>query len=520
MSASTQQSRIALDEPLLKSRHPRLLLVAVMMITLCQFLDATIANVALPHMQTALGASSETIAWVLTSFIITSAVGMPITGWLSERVGSRRLFIISASTFLATSALCGAATSLTAMVIFRALQGLSVAFFAPMAQTVLFDIAPPSKHASNMAMFGLIIMVAPITGPFLGGYLTEYLNWRWIFYVNLPIGIPALVIIWWLLPSRPLNKRKLDLVGFAFLAIALCAAQLMLDRGQHKDWFESREIVFELVIALSAFWIFLAHTRFTSTPLFNPALFRDPNFLVGASFMVVLGVTVIGVSTILPIMYQSLYRYSVIDSGILMAPRGFGVIITTLLAPRLMKRFDFRGVVLMGYLIAGFSLSMMAGWSLDAGPKQFVLASFVQGLGVGFIMTPMNIIAFATLRDDLRPEGSALLGLFRNIGGSVGVSVIVTMLARNQQVSHADLAAHITDSTIPGMDLSAVVERLPGVGTGALAIIDGEVNRQAMMIAFVDNFYMLIWVLASFAPLVLLLRKPNRAPSGPAHMME
>ena len=209
MSASIPAARSA-DEALLKARHPGLLLAAVMMITLCQFLDATIANVALPHMQTALGASSESIAWVMTSFIIVSAVFTPITGWLSERVGSRRLFIGSASLFLAASAACGAANSLTAMVIFRAIQGLSVAFFAPMAQTVLFDISPRSKHASNMAMFGLIIMVAPITGPFLGGYLAEYLNWRWIYYVNLPIGIPALVVIWWLLPSRPLTRRKLE----------------------------------------------------------------------------------------------------------------------------------------------------------------------------------------------------------------------------------------------------------------------------------------------------------------------
>jgi DHA2 family multidrug resistance protein len=520
MSASTPVDRRGADEALLKAKHPGLLLVAVMMITLTQFLDATIANVALPHMQTALGASSESIAWVLTSFIIVSAVFTPITGWLSERVGSRRLFLWSAGAFLASSAACGASTSLAEMVAFRALQGLSVAFFAPLAQTVLFDISPPSKHASNMALFGLIIMVAPITGPFLGGYLTEYLNWRWIYYVNLPIGIPALVIIWWLLPSRPLTRRKLDLTGFALLAIALCGVQLMLDRGQHKDWFDSPEIVFELVIAISAFWVFLVHTRFTKTPLFNPALFRDPNFMVGALFMVVLGVTVIGVSTILPIMFQSLYRYSVIDAGLLMAPRGFGVIITTLLAPRLMKRFDFRAIVVMGYCIAGWSLMLMSGWSLDAGARQFVMASFIQGLGVGFIMTPMNIVAFATLRDDLRPEGSALLGLFRNIGGSVGVSVIVTMLARNQQVSHADLAAHVTSSTIPGMDLSAVYDRLPGIGAGGLAVIDAEVNRQAMMIAFIDNFYMLIWVLAAFAPLVLLLRKPKGFAGGPVHMAE
>ena len=249
------------DIPLLESKHTGLLMIALMAVTITQFLDATIINVALKHMETDLtGAGPETISWALTSFSTAAVIGMPITSWLADRIGSRNLFIFATAGFLVTSMLCGAATNLTQIVIFRAFQGLCTAFMGPLSQAVIFDIIPPNRQARAMGMWGLAVMIAPICGPTLGGYLTENLSWRWCFYVNLPIGIPALAVLWWLLPSRPIRKRQLDLLGYFLIALALASLQMILDRGQGKDWLQSGEIVTWLVIALGGFWMFGVHS--------------------------------------------------------------------------------------------------------------------------------------------------------------------------------------------------------------------------------------------------------------------
>lgn len=498
------------DKPLLEVRHRGALLLAVMTVSICQFFDATIANVALPHMQVGLGASTDSISWVLTSFIMAGAIFTPITGWLSDRIGSRNLFIGSTVLFLVASAACGAATSLPEMVIFRTFQGIAAAFIGPMTQTILFDVSPPSKQAATMSHFGMLVMVAPISGPFLGGFLTEYLNWRWIFYVNLPLGIPALLVVWWLLPSRPIEGRRLDTFGFATIGLALGALQLMLDRGQQKDWFDSWEIIIEGIVALSLLWIYLVHTRTTRNPLFSRELFNNPNFITALAMMLVLGLTNVALSAVLPTMYQTIYNYPVMDSGLLMAPRGFGVIITSQLTAWLLTRVDFRYIIMIGYLIAAYSIWIMTSWSIDMGPRLIIEASFVQGLGLGMVFAPMNLVAFATIKPELRPDGSSLLALFRNLGGSFGISFIVTTLARNQQVSHSDIASNVTPGTVPGVDLPSVLDRLPGVGSGVLQAIDAEVSRQAAMIAYLDNFYAMFWILLLMAPLPFLLKKPAR----------
>jgi MFS transporter, DHA2 family, multidrug resistance protein len=497
------------DKPLIVVKHRIFLLAAVMAVSICQFLDATIANVALPHMQAALGASIDTISWVLTSFIIAGAIATPITGWLSDRIGSRNLFLGATVGFLLSSAACGTANSLGSMVAFRAIQGIAGAFLGPMTQTIMFDISPPSKQAATMSAFGMVVMIAPISGPFLGGFLTETLNWRWIYYVNLPIGIPALAALWWLLPSRPAESRKLDIFGFAALGLGLGALQLMLDRGQGRDWFNSWEIIIEGIIVVSSLWIFLVHTRTATRTLFSGELFREPSFLVGCAFMAVLGLTNIALSAVLPTMYQSIYHYPVMFTGLLMAPRGLGVATTSLLAGRFFGRMDYRYLITIGYVITAASMWIMTTWSIDMGYRMIVVSSFIQGIGLGVLFAPMNLIAFSAIKPELRPDGAGLLALFRNLGGSIGISVIVTLMARNQQVSHADLAAHITPGSIPAIDLSAVVERLPGVGTGVVQMINNEVTRQAFMIAYLDNFVMIGWLLLVIAPLPLFLKKPD-----------
>ncbi len=509
MSVSTQTDSPLIDEPTLASRHTGWLMAAVMGVSICQFLDMTIANVALPHMRTSLGASMESISWVLTSFIIAGVLVLPLTGWLSDRLGSRNLFIGATIMFVLSSMACGAATSLTQMVFFRAIQGMASAFIGPMSQTIMFDINRPSKQAQAMSIWGMVVMIGPISGPFIGGFLTETLNWRWVFYVNLPIGIPALIVLWWLLPSRPVVRRQLDVFGATILGLSLGALQLMLDRGQSKDWFDSWEIVIELLFALSAFWVFLVHTKSVRHPLFEKAMVVDPNFLMGLMFMMILGVANVALSSVLPTMYQSVYGYDVMDTGMLMAPRGCGVFLTMLITNRLMGKVDSRILISVGYLIAALSLWTMTRWSLDMGRDQILISGFIQGLGLGFVFVPVNLIAFATLSAKYRTDGTTMMTLFRNLGSSFGISVIVTILSKNIQVSHSDIAANITSFNVPAVDPASVGAMFGSLGGGMLAILDGEVNRQAAMVAYLDNFYMLFWLMLCFVPLSWVLKKPK-----------
>jgi MFS transporter, DHA2 family, multidrug resistance protein len=509
MSASIPANSPAADEPLLETRHRPLLMAAVMGVSVIQFLDLTIANVALPHMQTSLGASFETISWVLTSFIIAGVLVLPLTGWLADRVGSRNLFIWSTAGFVLSSMLCGAATSLTEMVIYRIIQGISAAFIGPLAQTIMFDINRPSKQAKAMAIWGIVVMIGPISGPFLGGFLTENLSWRWVFYVNLPIGIPALVILWWLLPSRQIIRRKLDLFGAIMLGLALGALQLMLDRGQHKDWLESPEIVIELLIALSAFWVFFIHSRTVAHPLFDAAMMRNRNYLMGLLFMAILGITNVALSAVLPTMYQSIYGYDVMQTGELMAPRGFGVLATMLITTRLMTRVDTRYLITSGYILAAVSMWMMTSWSLEMDRIPIAMAGFVQGLGLGFVFVPINMIAFGTLPSHYRTDGTTMMTLFRNLGGSFGVSVIVTTLARNMQTSHADVGASVTSFNVPAIDPGLIASMGGETGAAMLEMLNGEVTRQAAMIAYLDNFYMMMWLLIFIAPLAWIVKRPQ-----------
>ncbi len=504
------------DKPALEAKHPRLLMVAVMLVTIMQLLDVTIANVALPHMQSSLDATFDTVSWILTSYIIAGVLVTPIVGWVTDIVGSRSVYIVSVVGFLIASMLCGMATSLPEMVVFRALQGICAAFIGPIAQTILLDINPPSKQSSALSAWGLVVMIAPVMGPMLGGLLTDALSWRWVFYINLPIGIPALAILLWLLPSRPIVRRKLDVTGFLWLAIALGALQLMLDRGEHKDWFDSPEIVIELIVTLSALWIFVVHTKMTDKPLFPGALFKDRNFSGALGSMFVLGVANVAIASILPTMYQTVYGYTAFDTGLLLIPRACGILITMTIGTRIIRHIDVRYLVATGYFVAGVAMLMMSRWSLDMGRWPIIYTGFIQGLGLGCIFMPMNLISFSTLAPQYRPDGASIINLIRNIGSSFGISIVVAMLARNTQVSHADMAANITSFSIPSIDPIAAAERAGDSGTMVIQMIDAEINRQALMISYIDNYFAIGVFILCVAGSVFLL-KPMRLSQPPQH---
>ncbi|MGZ8283860.1 MAG: DHA2 family efflux MFS transporter permease subunit [Allosphingosinicella sp.] len=479
---------------------------ALIMAMLVQVLDTTIANVALPHMQTSLGATRDTVNWVLTSYIVATAIAIPITGWLADRVGRRRLFISSVIAFTFASVLCALAQNLAEMVAFRAVQGVAGAFIVPLAQSTMLDINPREKHGRAMALFGAGVMIGPILGPVLGGWLTESFSWRWVFLVNLPIGAVAVLLMLRYLPSAPKQKRRFDLFGFALLALALGALQMMLDRGEQVDWFQSWEVWIEAGLALSAAWMFGVHMLTARNPIFDPQMFRDRNFTVGLLFMAVTGVMLLAGLALLPPLLQGLYGYSVLQSGILTMPRGVGTLASMLIASWLINRIDARLVVLLGIGLMALSLHQMSGFSLEMDTQPIIVSGIIQGLALGLIFVPLNTLAFATMDQRFRTTGASLFNLSRNIGGSIGISVVTAFLGRNLQVSHADLASHITSSSLPPID-PALTQGAPLVTDAALAMIDAEINRQALMIAFIDDFHLMMLVSLAAVPLLLLLRK-------------
>jgi DHA2 family multidrug resistance protein len=511
-SAAFGAASVQADVAALPVDNNVLLTIGIMTASLLQVLDTTIANVAIPHMQSALGATSDEISWVLTSYIVAMAVTMPATGWLADRIGSRRLFIFSTAGFVLSSMLCGMAQNVTQMVIFRALQGASGAFINPLSQTAMIDTNRPSRQPQMMALWGMGIMIGPILGPVLGGWLTENWNWRAVFYVNVPLGVVALAILLAELPSRPRVRRRFDLFGFALIAIAISSAQLLLDRGNHIDWFESGEAWFYLGLSLSAAWVGAIHLATTPEPLFNRALFADRNYVVALLFMLVIGVVMFATMALLPPMLQHLFGYGVIDTGMALMPRGVGTLIAMQLAGLLVRRgVDARYLVALGFVLAGVSLWEMSRWSLDVDNWNVVFSGFVQGVGMGLVFIPLNATAFATLAPLLRTEGASLLNLSRSIGSSVGISVVTSMLARNIQVAHADLAGHMTASMTQMVDFSAL-DRYQELGDMVLGAANALINREAAMIAYIDDFYLMMWMSFAALPLVFLMRKPAGPP--------
>ena len=511
---STEEAAPLEERAALHTANRPLLTFGVMAASIMQILDSTIANVALPHMQASLGATADTITWVLTSYIVASAVAIPLTGWLADRLGSRNLFLGAVVGFVVASMLCGLATNLPEMVAFRLLQGIAAAFMSPLSQTVMMDINPRSKQAAAMSIWGMGIMVGPILGPVVGGWLTDNYEWRWCFYVNVPIGIACFAILWALLPSRPLVRRGFDLFGFAMLAIAISVFQLMLDRGQTQDWFSSWEVWTEGMVALGAAWMFFVQLFTARKPMFERSLFMNRNLLTGIGFMPVLGVLMTATLALLPPMLQSLYGYPVLTAGILLMPRGIGIVASMYVTGQLMKRnIDPRLLVGAGLLTAAWSLWDMTGWTIDMGATPFIVTGIVQGVGLGLMFIPLNLMAFATLSPHQRTEGASLMNLARNIGGSVGISMVTVLLSRNIQTSHAELVAHIPDPGIVASD--PVVSSVTGGATDTiLTIADGLVNQQAAMIAYLDDFKLMMILTLLAIPLVFVLKRPPPPKAG------
>ena len=484
-----------------------------MLASIMQSLDTTIANVALPRIQGSLSATQDQMAWVLTSYIVSAAIMTPLSGWLAGQIGRKRVFLYSVAGFTLASMLCGLAQSLPQIILARLLQGLCGAALVPLSQAVLLDINPPARHARAMAVWVMGVTLGPIIGPALGGWLTENYNWRWVFYINVPFGVLAFLGILSFLPESAIRKSRFDFFGFTSLSLAIAGLQIMLDRGQLMDWFSSTEIRIEATVAAVAFYLFIIHMLTTPRVRFvSPALFRDRNFLTGNVFIFIVGAVLFATLALLPPLLQDLLGYPVVTTGLVTAPRGIGTLVAMFVVGRMMGRVDTRWIIGAGFALTGLSSWVMSGFDLQMGSSKVIWSGVMQGFGTGFVYVPLAAATFATLTPALRNEGTALFSLTRNLGSSIGISVVNTLLTRNTQIMHASLGEHISRYS------AALRSQWPGgvPNLRALAGMNATVTGQATMIAYNNDFKLMMLLSLAAIPLVLLLRKGGRV--APVHI--
>ena len=494
--------------------HRALITVCTMLATLMQALDTTIANVALPYMQGSLSTTPDQITWVLTSYIVAAAIMTSPVGWLSGRYGRKNFFIVCLVGFTIASMLCGAAQTLTQMVLFRLLQGVFGAALVPLSQATLLDLNPPEQRGSAMAMWGIGVMVGPILGPTLGGYLTDVYDWRWVFFINLPFGALAIAgLVVFLRDDGARNPLGFDWTGFSALSLGIGALQLMLDRGGQLDWFDSSEIVLEAVLVALGLYLFVVHVALAPAPFLSPRIFADMNVLSGFTVMFFIGLVLLASSALLAPYVQTLGGYPVRDAGLLMVPRGIGTMLAMLVAGKIVTKFDPRLLMLIGIVMLAASLWEMAGWTPDVSPFDLSWVTTLQGFGLGFVFIPLQVVAFATLPPQFRTDGTALFSLVRNVGSAIGVSVSSFMLAQNAQIAHAGIVEWLTPFNRM-MQTGGAYLRWNAATSAGRAALDAEVGRQALAIAYTDDFLLMFWVTLPTALLLLLMRRPARPPAG------
>lgn len=498
----------------------RMVTISLMSAVIMNALDTTIANVALPHMQGSVSASQDEITWVLTSYIVASAIMTPLSGWLANRFGRKPVMLCSVGAFMVTSALCGIATGLEELVLFRFLQGLAGSALVPISQAILFEINPPEKHGQAMAIFGMGAVLGPIIGPVVGGWLTDNFSWRWCFYINVPVGAATLFGIATFFKEKPPEGRmRFDAFGFAMLALSVGLFQLVLDRGQQQDWFNSTEICIETGLAIFFIFSFFVQMKTAAEPFIDLSLFKDLNYSFSLFFSFLVGIGLFGVSALLPTMLQHLMGYPVMLTGMMMAPRGVGSMVGMAGVGWLMRYFDVRILIMTGFALVAYAVYVLAGITLQMDSRLVMWSGFLNGLGNGLAFVPLSTIAFSTLSTKLRNEASAMFTLIRSLGSAVGISVLSVMTYRSGAAVHSRLAEGVRPDN-PMLDL-----RAPGFDfsdPSAVAQMAGQIDLQAGMVSYVDSYYALALVIALVTPLVMLMRPPRGGIGGaaapPAHM--
>lgn len=501
-------------------QHHGMITFSIMLATIIQALDGTIANVALPHMQGNLSASQDQITWVLTSFIVASAITMPLTGWLCDRFGRKTVFLASIGGFTLASVLCGISGSLTQIVLARFIQGVFGAALVPLSQAVLLDINPPRKHGSAMAVWGMGVMIGPILGPTLGGWLTDAYDWRWVFFINVPVGALALYGVWRYVPAPPAARRmRFDMFGFITLSLAIGALQMLLDRGEQNDWFAARETWIEAILLAISFAYFVTHTalRPAGQSFFDYRLLKNSNYVAGLVFIFIVGMVLFATRELTPSMLQGLMDYPAATAGLVTAPSGLGTMLSMLIVGRLVGRVDLRYLLSIGFGLTALSLWQMSQYTLVLSPSDIVWPGVVQGIGLGLVFVPLSTASFSTLAPEVRADGTAIYSLVRNIGSSIGISLVQAFLSRNAQIAHASITEqiHIANPVLQGAAAQAGPYATDGIGA---ALLNAEITRQATMVAYVDDFWMMFLMTLFIIPLLFLMRPArSRGASHVAH---
>ncbi len=486
--------------------------ICVMMATIMQALDTTIANVALPYMQGSLSTTQDQVSWVLTSYIVAAAIMTAPLGWISARFGRKKVFIVCAAGFTIASMLCGIAQGIEEMVLFRLLQGIFGAALVPLSQAVMLDAFPIESRGQAMAIWGMGVMLGPIMGPTLGGWLTEALSWRWVFFVNLPFGILTVLGLAAIMEETPARKdAPFDWLGFIALSTAIGALQLMLDRGEQVGWFDSIEVWIEAAVSLAGLYIFAAHALTTKHAFIPLAVFSDWNFSVALLMMFIVGVILLATMALVTPYIQNIMGYPVLAAGELLGARGIGTMIAMMLVGRMLKSIDARPLVGLGLLMSLWSIWEMVFYAPETSASWIVITSIVQGFGLGFIFVPLNSAAFATLPASLRTDGVALWTLIRNLGSSIGVSIVISQLTSGITLYRTRIVETLLPTSM-GLSFGEGMAFLdPTIATGQ-AYLEGIVTREAAILSYSNDYLLMCIVTVLALPLVLLLRKPQGHP--------
>jgi MFS transporter, DHA2 family, multidrug resistance protein len=495
--------------------------ICAMTATIMQALDTTIANVALPYMQGSLSASQDQINWVLTSYIVAAAIMTAPVGWIANRFGRKRIFIICSAGFTFASVLCGVAQDINQMVLFRLLQGVFGAALVPLSQAVMLDSYALHERAKAMAIWGMGVMMGPIMGPSLGAWLTETYSWHWVFFVNLPFGIVTVLgLLVFMDETKQDSDLRFDWFGFAALAIGIGSMQVALDRGEQLGWLESNEIIAEIIVSAIGFYYFFAHSLTTAKPFIQFAIFKDRNFVSGCVFMAVMGLVLFSTMALSSPYLQNVIGYPIITAGLLLATRGCGTFVAMMLVGRFMKYIEARTLIISGLALMALSLFFMTGWTDQTDVPTIIVVSIAQGFGLGLVFVPLSTVAFLTLPNHLRTDGTSMLTLMRNVASSVGISIVIAQLTEGGRRVYAILSEHITpfNHAMQMPDVSGMINL--GTDKGR-AMADVMVQLQAQIIAFSQDYQLVMFFILGSIPLAIMIGSTKVAlrkqAAGPEH---
>jgi DHA2 family multidrug resistance protein len=485
--------------------------ICAMTATIMQALDTTIANVALPYMQGSLSASQDQINWVLTSYIVAAAIMTAPVGWIANRFGRKRTFIVCSAGFTVASVLCGLAQDINQMVLFRLLQGVFGAALVPLSQAVMLDSYTLQERAKAMSIWGMGVMMGPIMGPSLGAWLTETYSWHWVFFVNLPFGIITVLGLMAFMDETGKNlELRFDWFGFAALAVGIGSLQIALDRGEQLGWLESNEIVIEFVVAAVGFYYFFAHSFTTTKPFIQFAIFTDRNFVGGCVFMTVMGLVLYSTMALSSPYLQNVIGYPIITAGILLASRGCGTFVAMMMVGRVMRFVEARTLIITGLSLTGLSLFFMTGWTDQTGASEIVTISIIQGFGFGLVFVPLSTVAFLTLPGQLRTDGTSMLTLLRNVASSIGISIVIAQLTEGGRRVYAVLSEHINpfNQALQMPDVRRLIDLNTDAGR---AMADAVVATQAQIIAFARDYQLVMFFILGSIPLAIIIGSTKAA---------